>query len=120
MPYSDLPPHAFWKLCRDAGDFRVGEIYEPKFALEPGMKLATAGSCFAQNIGRYIRASDLELVDVEPAPRAMPQGRSAPIICASIWKQATRSGAMRSSSSNSSATSSTTLSNMARPMHLWR
>lgn len=71
MPYSDLPDHAFWRLCREAPDFRLGALYQPKFALEPGQRLATAGSCFAQNIGRYVRASALELVDVEPAPAAM-------------------------------------------------
>lgn len=73
MPYSDLPPRAFWRLCRDAGEhFRMAELYDPKRPLTAGMRVATAGSCFAQNIGRYIRASDLELVDVEPAPKAMP------------------------------------------------
>ncbi|OWU84627.1 hypothetical protein ATO6_13300 [Oceanicola sp. 22II-s10i] len=72
MPYSDLPDHAFWRLCRDSGDFLLPGLYQPKFALEPGMRIATAGSCFAQNIGRYVRASTLELVDVEPAPATMP------------------------------------------------
>ncbi|MDF1853859.1 GSCFA domain-containing protein [Pseudooceanicola sp.] len=72
MPYSNLPAHAFWKLCRDDGDFLIESIYQPKFALAPGDRVATAGSCFAQNIGRYIRRSDLRLVDVEPAPASMP------------------------------------------------
>ncbi|SPF77693.1 GSCFA domain-containing protein [Pseudoprimorskyibacter insulae] len=72
MPYSDLPPSAFWKLCRDADDFRLADLYQPKFALEPGMRIATAGSCFAQNIARYVRGSALSLVDVEPAPALMP------------------------------------------------
>ncbi|MBN9886258.1 GSCFA domain-containing protein [Salipiger abyssi] len=72
MPYSDLPPSAFWKLCRQTDDFRLSDLYQPKFALTPGMRIATAGSCFAQNIGRYVRASELELVDTEPAPARMP------------------------------------------------
>ena len=72
MPYSNLPPRAFWKLCRESSDFRMAELYAPKFALEPRMKVATAGSCFAQNIGRYVRGSQLDLVDVEPAPSSMP------------------------------------------------
>lgn len=37
------------------------------------MRLATAGSCFAQNIARYVRASAMDLVDVEPAPTLMPE-----------------------------------------------
>ncbi|MCB1331887.1 MAG: GSCFA domain-containing protein [Maritimibacter sp.] len=71
MPYSNLPPHAFWRLCRDDPQFRIADIYRPRFRLSPGMKVATAGSCFAQNIGKYIRTSRLQLVDTEPAPRGM-------------------------------------------------
>ncbi len=71
MPYSDLPANAFWRLCREDPGFRVEEIYRPKFRLAPGLRVATAGSCFAQNIGTYIRASELQFVDAEPAPAGM-------------------------------------------------
>lgn len=77
MPYSNLPPHAFWRLCRDDPRFRLSDIYRPKFRLSPGMNVATAGSCFAQNIGRYIRTSRLRLVDTEPAPRGMAPDTAA-------------------------------------------
>ncbi|MGR3320365.1 MAG: GSCFA domain-containing protein [Pseudooceanicola sp.] len=73
MPYADLPPRAFWKLCRSDPDFLLSDIYRPRTPLEPGQKIATAGSCFAQNIGRYVRASELRLVDTEPAPAPMPE-----------------------------------------------
>ena len=73
MPYSNLPPNAFWRLCREDADFRISEIYRPKFRLSQGMRVATAGSCFAQNIGRYLRASALHFVDAEPAPSAMSE-----------------------------------------------
>ncbi|BBU56656.1 hypothetical protein KU6B_29210 [Mameliella alba] len=72
MPYSALPPQAFWKPCRAAGDFHLDTLYTPKIALRPGMRIATAGSCFAQNIATYVRASALELVEAEPAPALMP------------------------------------------------
>lgn len=72
MPYSRLPPHAFWKLCRNDPNFRADALFAPKFRLRPGDRVATAGSCFAQNIGRYIRPSALHLVDVEPPPDKMP------------------------------------------------
>ena len=71
MPYADLPSHAFWRLCRNDPAFLIAKIFQPKFRLSPGMKVATAGSCFAQNIGAYLRASALDLVDVEPAPPGM-------------------------------------------------
>lgn len=71
-PYSDLPAQAFWRQCRDDPQFLIDAIYQPKFELAPGTRIATAGSCFAQHIGRYVRASEFELIDVEPAPRDMP------------------------------------------------
>lgn len=73
MPYSDLPANAFWKLCRDDPAFRIGEIYTPKARIEPGQVIATAGSCFAQNISRYLGRSDLTLAQVEPAPKGMSE-----------------------------------------------
>lgn len=72
MPYAALPPSAFWKRCRESADFDLAAIYAPKVALRPGMRVATAGSCFAQNIATHVRASTLELVEVEPAPHLMP------------------------------------------------
>lgn len=72
MPYSALPPPAFWKRCRDSADFRLDALYAPKVALHPGLRIATAGSCFAQNIATYVRASTLTLVEAEPAPALMP------------------------------------------------
>ena len=73
MPYSALPPDAFWKSCRQSEDFRLDTLYAPKFALRPGMRVATAGSCFAQHMGRYVRASSLDLVEAETAPPLMPR-----------------------------------------------
>ncbi|AXI54851.1 GSCFA family protein [Sulfitobacter sp. JL08] len=72
MPYTDFSDKAFWKRCREDNQFLVSEIYQPKFQLLPGARIATAGSCFAQNIAKYVRASELEWVNVEPAPKAMP------------------------------------------------
>lgn len=73
MPYTDQPLRAFWKYCRETSDFNIAELYQPKVTLKPGQRLAAAGSCFAQNIGRYVRQSNLEFVDVEPAPANMPE-----------------------------------------------
>lgn len=71
MPYSRLPKRTFWRNCRESVNFLSSEIHQPKFEVKSGTKVATAGSCFAQSIGSYIRQSDLQLVDVEPAPEAM-------------------------------------------------
>ena len=73
MPYSDLPPKAFWSRCRATPGFAIGDLFTPKFPVTTGTQIATAGSCFAQNIGKYLAVSDLHLVDTEPAPGPMPQ-----------------------------------------------
>ncbi|WP_299043370.1 GSCFA domain-containing protein [uncultured Tateyamaria sp.] len=72
MPYSSQQKSAFWKICRDSQDFLSNQMFRPKRQLKTGDQIATAGSCFAQNIGAYIKKSDLTLVDVEPAPYGMP------------------------------------------------
>ncbi len=72
MPYSNLDPHAFWRLCRDDPAFRIADIWQPKFAIGPQDCIATAGSCFAQNIARYLRHSNLTYFEAEPTPAKMP------------------------------------------------
>lgn len=73
MPYSSRQKSAFWKTCREGHDFLAADIFSPHHQLGAGDRIATAGSCFAQNIGGYIRKSELQLVDVEPAPHGLPE-----------------------------------------------
>ena len=71
MPYSSLPGQAFWKFCRLSQDFASTLIYTPKFVITNDHAITTAGSCFAQNIGHYLRASKANLLDLEPAPHGL-------------------------------------------------
>ena len=71
MPYAGLPDEAFWKLCRESADRHLGSLYKPKFALAAGDRIATAGSCFAQHFGKWVRNSNLQLVEMEPKPAQM-------------------------------------------------
>ncbi|WP_163025749.1 GSCFA domain-containing protein [Chachezhania antarctica] len=71
MPYANLPPKAFWKSCRETADFRMADLHDPAFPLPAGTKVATAGSCFAQNVRPWLEASELQVMDVEPAPPGM-------------------------------------------------
>jgi hypothetical protein len=68
-PYSDLPSRNFWKgaISRRAPE-TVSELWQPKFHFAPETRIATAGSCFAQHIARYLRARKAAVVDLEPAP----------------------------------------------------
>jgi hypothetical protein len=57
-PYSKRPDYALWR--RAVADVAPGEIdpvVEAPFRLGVREKVATAGSCFAQHIGRYLRSS---------------------------------------------------------------
>ncbi len=71
IPYDQFDRHAFWKSCCGADDFAASAIYSPKTALTAGTRIATAGSCFAQNIGRYLGQTDADLLQVEPPPEGM-------------------------------------------------
>ncbi|KNG93371.1 GSCFA domain-containing protein [Pseudaestuariivita atlantica] len=69
-PYESLPDDAFWRTGVAARDpLDPGNLYQPKFAIEPKKRIATAGSCFAQHVGRALKSADVKMLDVEPAPR---------------------------------------------------
>ena len=71
MPYENLPETAFWAACRAASRFAVDKLYVPKFAITRHDRIATIGSCFAQHIGRRLRASGALFLDMERAPFGM-------------------------------------------------
>jgi len=50
----------------------VPDWYEKRFSLD-GLKIATAGSCFAQHLGRNLRDTGFDYLDVEPAPAELPE-----------------------------------------------
>lgn len=72
-PYSDLPPNAFWRpAVAEAGPHRLAGLWNPKFPIRPEDTIVTAGSCFAQHIGRALAAEGYGWTDFEPAPPNMP------------------------------------------------
>ena len=57
-PYVDMPDYAYWR--RDVGGVGgsdVDPVVDVPFQFGPRAKVATAGSCFAQHIGRYLKAA---------------------------------------------------------------
>jgi hypothetical protein len=55
-PYSNLPNQCFWNRFVAPTPWRDLPLNdEPKFRLRKSDKIATAGSCFAQHISRYLR-----------------------------------------------------------------
>ena len=72
-PYSDLPRSAFWKTAvAQENPNSIAGIYTKKFEIPPKSKIATAGSCFAQHISRYLKKNGYNVLDVEPPPPSLP------------------------------------------------
>lgn len=71
-PYSDLPASAFWKSAvANGGALGISGLWDPKFQILPGQRVATYGSCFAQHIGRSLRDRGFSWYIAEPAPAGM-------------------------------------------------
>ncbi len=71
-PYSDLESRAFWRAAvgeRSALD--PGDLYRPKFQIPRKARIATAGSCFAQHVGRSLRNAGARVIDDEQLPAAI-------------------------------------------------
>ena len=67
-PYANLPARAFWRRAVAAEHpSRLSGLADGLPSLA-GARIATAGSCFAQHIGRALRAQGLAWMDHEPAP----------------------------------------------------
>ena len=67
--FDDLPPSAFWRSgVVEPGPADLTGLFQPKFRITRDMAVATAGSCFAQHVGRALRSAGLNVLDVEPAP----------------------------------------------------
>ncbi len=71
-PYDDQPDRAFWRRAiGDRAPEEIGDWYHKRFSLD-GKRIATAGSCFAQHIGRHLQQQGFDYLDVEPAPAGLP------------------------------------------------
>lgn len=57
-PYENIADHQFWKRAiSNTSKHLVNPHVSPKFQLTPSNKVATAGSCFAQHIGSFLKES---------------------------------------------------------------
>lgn len=68
-PYSSLPNKAFWRTAvAEKHALHIDELWTPKFSVRPTDRIVTAGSCFAQHIGRALARRGYQWYDAEPAP----------------------------------------------------
>jgi hypothetical protein len=73
-PYTNLPDHAHWRRALSSvapGD--VDPVVAAPFTIAPTDKVATAGSCFAQHIARYLRDNGFNFWVTETAHPLVPE-----------------------------------------------
>lgn len=67
-PYSDLPDTSYWRRAvGDVAPEALDPVLAAPFQIGARTKVAAAGSCFAQHIGRYLRAAGCAFLVTEPA-----------------------------------------------------
>lgn len=72
-PYEGLPGYRFWRSgVAEASPLNMDGIYQRKWWIGNSDQIATAGSCFAQHIARFMRANAFNVLDCEPAPEGLP------------------------------------------------
>jgi hypothetical protein len=72
-PYSSLPDHRFWRKAVAAlPPFALDPIVETPFKISPQDRVATAGSCFAQEIAHRLQQSGFHYYLAEQPPQGMP------------------------------------------------
>lgn len=70
-PYVGLDRRSHWGRAVDGvPPSRISSWYRKKFDISQ-MRVATAGSCFAQHIGRRLKDAGFRYLDAEPPPRMM-------------------------------------------------
>lgn len=77
-PYKKQPEKAFWSSTVDfskPGKY-LADIYTKKFDIS-GRRIASAGSCFAQHIGRHLKKGGLDFLDMEPKPSYISDAMAA-------------------------------------------
>ncbi len=71
-----MPQSRFWNtgVVRSTPVF-LEELFQPKWGINQGMKVATAGSCFAQHVSASLMRAGFNVADYEPAPAQIPEGQ---------------------------------------------
>ncbi|KIN63832.1 GSCFA family protein [Sulfitobacter noctilucicola] len=72
-PYQGLEDRAFWRAgVVEAGAYPPPDIYRPKYTVTKDLPIFTAGSCFAQHVGRALAKAGYHVLDTEPLPPFVP------------------------------------------------
>lgn len=72
-PYASQPERAFWRpAIADRHFSEIEAVWDP-IRLSPEDAVATAGSCFAQHIGRQLKRRGANYLDLEEAPYVLSE-----------------------------------------------
>ena len=76
-PYRSLPDHRFWrKAVTSLPPFAIDPIIETPFKISRQDKVATAGSCFAQEIAQRLQSSGFHYYLAEQPPAGVTAGEA--------------------------------------------
>jgi hypothetical protein len=76
-PYADLPPSRFWRRAVERVAARdVDPVGTPPFTIDRRVLIATAGSCFAQNMSRVLARHGYNYFVAEPAPERLSRSEA--------------------------------------------
>lgn len=72
-PYRDFPDHHFWRRAiSDLPASEVDPVVSAPYRIDRDQRIATAGSCFAQHVARYVRNAGLNFLVTETAHPITP------------------------------------------------
>ncbi|MFJ8309904.1 MULTISPECIES: GSCFA domain-containing protein [unclassified Streptomyces] len=73
-PYQSLPARSFWRTAVAEPDMLdIDGLWTPKFPIGQDDVVLTAGSCFAQHIGRALVERGMNWREAEPAPPGLTE-----------------------------------------------
>ena len=71
-PYSTLPSKSFWRVAvAERDDAHYDGLWTPRFTCDSSTLFATAGSCFAQHISRWLKTNGYRWLEAETPPADM-------------------------------------------------
>ena len=75
-PYADLPDRNFWKSAvAEVHPLELRGLYTKRFDIAQTDRVACAGSCFAQHIGRQMKRRGFNYLDTETPPESLAEER---------------------------------------------
>ena len=77
-PYADLPDHQFWRRAVErVAPSEIDPVTQAGIAIDKTMKVATAGSCFAQHIARTLAREQFNYLVVDwPSGQASQEAKA--------------------------------------------